>query len=163
MSAIGGKRTFGPRIPACVNLRQCTGNPEAAEPFAKTVGKSRGTLHIALALAGALLCSCAPDSTATSAAQRTANSILVSSAPAGGSTVAAPVNELVLNFDPPARLGEVTVTGPDGMMPTMVTSVGEVARYTIPLHGLGPGSYTVRWTATVAGQAHEGSFGFTVR
>lgn len=87
----------------------------------------------------------------------------MSSTPAADSIVAAPVNELVLNFDPPARLGEVTVTGPDGMMPTMVTSVGEVPRYVIPVHGLGPGNYTVRWAATVGGQAHEGSFGFIVR
>lgn len=91
------------------------------------------------------------------------SSILVGSTPAAGSTVLAPVNELVLNFDPPARLGEVTVTGPDGMMPMMITSVGEVPRYSVPVHGLGPGNYTVRWTATAGGQSHEGSFGFTVQ
>lgn len=101
-----------------------------------------------------------PPSSPSSSAE---TSILVSSSPSAGSTVAAPVNELVLNFDPPARLGEVTVTGPDGMMPMMITSVGEVPRYSVPLHGLGPGDYVVRWTATAGGQAHEGSFRFTVQ
>lgn len=91
------------------------------------------------------------------------NSILASSNPAAGSTVAAPVNELVLHFDPPARLGEVTITGSDGVMPMMITSVGEVPHYSVPLSGLGPGDYTVRWSATSGGQAHEGSFSFTVQ
>lgn len=111
-----------------------------------------------------LLAACAQgDSPAQSPATTSESSILVSSSPAAGSTVSAPVNELVLNFDPPARLGEVTVTGPEGVMPTMITAVGEVPRYSVPLSGLGPGDYMVRWSATAGGQSHEGSFRFSVK
>lgn len=123
--------------------------------------------HLGLVLAGALLCSsCGPPKSTISmsdAGEPVAASPLSSTTPKAGSTVAAPVNELVFIFDPPARLGEVTVTGPEGRMPMMVTSVGEVPRYSIPVHGLGPGDYTVRWTATTAGQDHEGIFRFAVR
>ena len=89
--------------------------------------------------------------------------ILTWSRPAAGSTVSAPVNELVFHFSPPARLGEVTVTGPEGAMPMMVTAVGEVEHYSLPLSGLGPGRYTVDWRATLRGVDHRGSFGFEVR
>ena len=92
----------------------------------------------------------------------TASSILAWSKPAAGSTVSAPVNELVLHFSPPARLGEVAVTGPEGAMPMMVTAVGEIEHYSLPLSGL-PGRYTVDWRATAGGVDHRGSFGFEVR
>lgn len=92
-----------------------------------------------------------------------AGSILAWSRPAAGSTVSTPVNELVLHFTPPARLGEVTVTGPRGAMPMMVTAVGEVDHYSLPLSGVGPGRYTVDWRATARGVDHRGSFGFEVR
>ena len=91
-------------------------------------------------------------------------SILHGSTPADGAVVRGPVDALVLRFSPPARLGEVTVTGSDGLaMPMMVTAVGEVPSYTIPLPGLGPGVYTIRWRASAAGTAHDGSLRFTVR
>lgn len=90
-------------------------------------------------------------------------SILAMSIPADGSTVRAPVSELMLHFNPPARLDEVTVSGPGGTMPMMITPVGEVEHYSLPLSGLGPGSYTVSWRATASGQEHRGSFSFTVR
>jgi len=107
--------------------------------------------------------SCAQPPAPAAPASASQSSILVSSTPAAGSTVEAPVNELVLNFEPPARLMEVTVTGPDGTMPTMITPIGEVARYSVPLPGLGPGSYRVDWRASAAGSAHQGSFGFRVQ
>ena len=91
-----------------------------------------------------------------------AGSILAWSTPAAGSTVGAPVNELVLHFEPPARLSEVTVAGPEGAMPMMGTAVGEVSHYSLPLPELGPGAYTVAWRATRQGQPFQGSFGFTV-
>jgi len=91
------------------------------------------------------------------------DSILIGSNPAAGSTVSAPVDSLELHFKPPARLGEVTIKGPEGTMPTMVHAVGEVADYSIPLSGLGPGSYTVSWKATSGGRNHEGTFAFTVK
>lgn len=92
-----------------------------------------------------------------------ANSILVGSSPADGSTVAGPVNSIALHFAPPARLGEVTVTGPGGMMPMMVTAVGEVRDYVLPVSGLGSGAYRVEWKASIAGAPYQGSFRFTVR
>ena len=85
------------------------------------------------------------------------------SRPASGSTVGESVDELVFRFDPPARLDEVTVNGPDGLMPTMVHAVGEITDYSIPLSGLGPGSYTVNWRATSGGRGYRGSYSFTVK
>lgn len=90
-------------------------------------------------------------------------SILAWSRPAAGSTVSAPVNELVFHFSPPARLHEVTVTGPEGAMATMVTAVGEAEHYSVPVSGLGSGRYTVAWRATARGTDYNGSFDFQVR
>lgn len=98
-----------------------------------------------------------------SSAQQAERSILASSSPAAGSSVRPPVNSLKLRFNPPARLVEVTVSGPDGLMPIMISPVGEVADYSIPVSGLGPGSYTVNWKATAKGRAYQGSFAFAVR
>lgn len=118
-------------------------------------------LTVAIAIAG-----CTPAATAPEAGTQTSqsSSILASSSPANGATVTAPVRRIDLNFNPPARLGEVTVTGPDGMMPMIVSAVGEVAHYELPLSSdLGPGSYRVAWKARVGGTVYLGSFGFTVR
>ena len=90
-------------------------------------------------------------------------SILVSSNPAAGSIVGEPVEALQLHFNPPARLKEVSVSGPDGIMPTMVHAVGEVPDYSIPLSDLGPGAYTVNWRATAQEREYRGTFWFTVR
>ncbi|MBA3511080.1 copper resistance CopC family protein [Sphingomonas sp.] len=121
----------------------------------------RAKARFALA-AMALLGACAEAPPADPAA--TAQSILQSSTPAHGSTVVGPVDSLELRFSPPARLLELTVTGSDGLtMPMMVTAVGEVARYSIPLSGLQAGAYTVNWRAAVAGTSHSDSFRFTVR
>ena len=121
----------------------------------------RSTAWAALA-ATALLGACAAVPTAVPAAGR--QSILQSSSPGAGTSVGGPVDRLELRFSPPARLTEVTVTGSDGLqMPVMVTAIGEVAYYSIPLHGLEAGSYTVQWRASAAGSEHRGSFGFTVR
>lgn len=97
---------------------------------------------------------------ASSAASR---SILEMSVPAAGSTVRAPVNELMLNFNPPAQLDEVTIMGPSVTMPMMITPVGEVRHYSLPLSALGRGSYTVSWRASAGGRQYRGSFGFSVR
>lgn len=74
-----------------------------------------------------------------------------------------PVNDLQLHFNPPARLDEVTVNGPDGLMPVMVTAIGEVADYSVPLGGLGAGQYTVSWKARIGIRDYRGSFTFTVK
>ena len=92
-----------------------------------------------------------------------APAILLSSKPAAGATVSGPVDELVLRFSPPARLDGVTVNGPDGLMPMMVHSAAKSADYSIPLPGLGPGSYTVNWKATAHGQPYLGSFVFAAK
>ena len=111
-----------------------------------------------------LLEACSPAATVPAISdQVAAQSILVRSDPANGSTVAAPVNRLELSFNPPARLREVIVTGPDGAMPMMVTAVGEVPHYSLPLHGLGPGSYNGSWEATARGGRYTGRLQFTVR
>jgi methionine-rich copper-binding protein CopC len=108
-----------------------------------------------------------PDSPAgagnATADSETAGSILAGSVPAAGSTVTGPVDELELHFNPPARLGEVTVTGPEGAMPMMVTAAGEVEHYSLPLSGRGAGRYTVDWRASARGVDYRGSFGFEVR
>src|SRR4051812_48062564 len=113
---------------------------------------------VSLAVGGALLCGCAVQHSA-----RAELSILASSDPAAGSTARAPVDDLRLHFDPPARLDEISVKGPEGVMPAMVNAVGEVSDYSIPLSGLGPGTYTVDWQATAKGHEHHGTFTFTVR
>ena len=106
----------------------------------------------------------APAEAAKAGTERPATAtILAASKPAAGSTVAAPVNELVLHFSPAARLLEVTVTGPDGTMPMMVSAVGEVEHYSLPLSGLGPGRYAVAWRASRGGIEHRGRFEFTVQ
>jgi methionine-rich copper-binding protein CopC len=97
------------------------------------------------------------------AAERSESSILVNSSPAAGSAVSGPVNVLKLRFNPPARLDEVTVSGPDGLMPMMIHPVGETVGYSIPLPALGPGSYMVNWRATTQTKAYRGSVSFTVK
>ncbi len=120
------------------------------------------TLIAAIALSTGCAQTGAADPTGT-AETKAGQSILVSSTPAAGSTVSGPVNELMLHFSPPATLAEVTVTGPEGMMPMMPSPVGEVEHYSLPLSGLGSGTYTVDWRARAAGQEHRGRFSFTVR
>ena len=117
-------------------------------------------LAVAFALAGG----CAPPQAAAPAGSAgTEQSILARSNPAAGSTVQAPLNKLELWFNPPARLNEVTVTGPEGTMPMMVTAVGEVEYYSLPTSVTQPGEYTVAWRASAAGQQYRGSFGFMLR
>ena len=47
-------------------------------------------------------------------------------------------------------------------MPMMITAVGEVTDYSVPLPGLGAGAYTVTWRATAQGKTYDGSFQFRV-
>jgi methionine-rich copper-binding protein CopC len=124
-------------------------------------------LGLALIAGAALVASCTQTTAGPTAEPASAppseSSILASSSPAAGSTVSGPVNNLELRFSPPARLTDVTISGPDGVMPAKVTAVGEVAHYSIPLAGLEPGSYTVNWKASAQGRPHQGNFQFTVR
>lgn len=117
-----------------------------------------------LAVTLSLLAACSsPAPLEPTAPASTSQSILVKSSPSPGSTVSSTADKLELWFDPPARLHEVTVTGPEGMMPMMVTAVGEVGYYSLPLPGRSAGDYAVRWRATAAAAEHRGEFAFTVR
>jgi len=119
---------------------------------------------IAAAALSILMVACAEAPTAAPQSSVVAGqSILARSNPTNGSSVAGPVNQIELWFKPPARLGEVTVTGPEGTMPMMVTAVGEVGYYSIPVPGLENGSYTVNWKAMAAGTEYKGDLSFTVR
>jgi|GEM_PF-210492 len=93
----------------------------------------------------------------------TSTPLLTDSTPANGSVVTAPLNTVELQFAPPAQLREVTIAGPGGLMPIMVTAAGENARYSLPLSGLGPGNYTVDWRAAAGTREERGTFAFTVR
>lgn len=117
----------------------------------------------AIAALGLGACAAQPAAAPAAPAATQAGSMLHSSSPAAGATVQGPLNSLVLHFQPPARLDELLVDGPDGTMPMMISAAGDQADYTIPLPALGPGAYTVSWRATSAGEEQRGSFAFTVK
>lgn len=110
-----------------------------------------------LALAG---CVRSPVEAASSASSAR---ILASTTPAAGSTVRSPVEEVRFRFARPARLIELTVNGPDGTMPVMITPAGETTDYSVPVSILDTGAYTVDWRATSAGRDYRGSFSFKAR
>jgi methionine-rich copper-binding protein CopC len=93
----------------------------------------------------------------------TSEVILASTAPAAESTVRGPIEELTFRFARPARLMELTVNGPDGAMPVMISPEGETTDYSIPVSSLETGAYTVDWRAASAGRDYRGSFSFTVK
>ena len=95
--------------------------------------------------------------------QTAASLHIVSSNPKSGTTVDGPVDELRLRFSKPARLLEVTISGPDGDMPTMVDSAEATFEYSIPLPDLGAGKYEARWRASVVGEESSGRLTFSVR
>lgn len=102
------------------------------------------------------------DRAITMPADEKSASILTWSSPGAGSNVPAPVEAVELRFYPPARLRELTITGPQGTMPMMIDAIGEVRDYSIPVSALAPGSYSVEWTATASGMDYSGAFSFTV-
>lgn len=116
-----------------------------------------------LAMLLALAAGCAPAPTSAPAVASSEQSILARSNPAAGATVQAPLDKIELWFDPPARLGEVTVEGPEGLMPMMVTAVGEVGYYSIPVSLSAPGGYRLAWEASSGGREYRGSFRFTLQ
>ncbi|MEO7240865.1 MAG: copper resistance CopC family protein [Sphingomicrobium sp.] len=122
--------------------------------------------HPMIAAASALLLALVTSCVARPAAAPVAageQSILAGSTPADGAVVRGPIDDLVLRFNPPARLDQVVVTGPGGTMPMIIDAVGELGKFTVPTSGLDAGAYRVDWRATAAGQEHRGSFAFTVR
>jgi methionine-rich copper-binding protein CopC len=90
-------------------------------------------------------------------------SLLERSIPAAGARVRGPVQQIELWFRLPVRLVELTVTGADGLvMPTMLTSVSQVRRYSVPISGLEQGTHTINWRATADGVTHQGAFQFVM-
>ena len=109
------------------------------------------------------LSSCAASPSNGSETQLGETQLLARSTPADGSTVAGPVNNLQLKFARPARLIEVTLDGPDGLSPMMITAPAETTDYQIPLPDLTGGKYRVNWRASAAGRSYDGVLNFTVR
>lgn len=109
------------------------------------------------------LSNCAAQSPEAAPRQTSQASLLERSTPADGSTVAGPVNRLHLTFARPARLLEVTLDGPDGLSPMMITAPAESIEYDVPLPGINAGSYRVNWRANAAGRDYAGTLRFTVR
>lgn len=113
-------------------------------------------------LALAALSGCAASPPANADAPQTQTRILARSTPADGATVAGPVNVLQLTFARPARLLEVTIDGPDGLSPMMITAPAETMEYQVPLSGLTSGKYRVNWRASASGRPYDGVVNFTV-
>ncbi|MBE8521307.1 copper resistance protein CopC [Amycolatopsis sp. H6(2020)] len=83
-----------------------------------------------------------------------AHSVLVSSSPAAGASVAASPAEVVLEFNEPVenRFTELAVLGPDGASHWEAGPASVVdARVSAPVRPLGPaGAYTIRYRVTSA-------------
>ena len=115
-----------------------------------------------LALAAALA-ACTPIQGEEAGDTAQTETALVRSVPPDGAIVRAP-QTLSLAFREPVRLAEVTLAGPSGEMPMMVTSAGEQTDYRLPLSDLEAGTHEVRWRALARdGTTLEGRFSFTVR
>jgi len=109
------------------------------------------------------LSSCAASPSTGPDSQQGQTQLLARSTPANGSTVTGPVNNLQLKFARPARLLEVTIDGPDGLSPMMITAAAETTDYQVPLAGLTGGKYRVNWRASASGRSYDGVLNFTVR
>ena len=120
-------------------------------------------MSLAVLVSGAFVSACTAQPAATAIPPPQTTSILVSSSPASGSTVAGPVDDLILQFNLAVRLGEVTLNGPNGLMPMMVTAAGESKHYSLPMPGLEAGQYTVKWRGIAQEHEQQGTFSFTVR
>lgn len=116
-----------------------------------------------LALLWVALSSCAAQPPGEPQKQVAETDILARSMPADGSIVAGPANQLQLRFARPVRLLEVTLEGPDGLSPMMITAPAEITDYQVPLPGLTVGKYRVNWRASAASRSYEGFLNFTVR
>ena len=109
------------------------------------------------------LSSCVAAPSTGSETQLVETQLLARSTPGDGTTAAAPVNNLQLKFARPVRLLEVTLDGPDGLSPMMITAVAETTDYSIPLPGLAGDKYRVNWRASASGRPYDGTFTFAVR
>ena len=114
-------------------------------------------------LVGFLLITGCAESPAAAPAASPRGSILATSIPGAGSIVDGPVEELMLHFSAPVVLSEVTVVGPEGTIPLMITPAGATEHYSIPLPSLQAGQYKVKWRAATNGREHEGTLTFIAR
>jgi methionine-rich copper-binding protein CopC len=95
-----------------------------------------------------------------------AHAKMKSSTPKDGSTVAAGLSEIELNFSKPLRLSVVHVRDASkhdvplrGELPKAFTAVAK-----INVDGLTPGAYEVSWTAVAEdGHVMKGTFAFSVK
>ena len=117
---------------------------------------------VALIAAGLFALSGCAQAPAAVAPSDSPEAILADTSPSAGSTIEGPIEELTFRFARPARLIELMVTGPDGVMPVMITPAGETTAYSIPVSSLATGAYTVDWRAASAGRDYRGSFSFKV-
>jgi methionine-rich copper-binding protein CopC len=98
-----------------------------------------------------------------------AHATMKSSSPAAGSTVVAPVNEIVLNFNEKLEqsFSSATVQGPDGVNVATTKAQVDAAnplslRLAVP--ALAAGQYTVQWIAVGRdGHRRNGDFKFAVK
>ena len=79
------------------------------------------------------LSSCAVTPSNGSETQLVETQLLARSTPADRSTVAGPVNNLQLEFARPVRLLEVTLDGPGGLSPMMITAPHMPMRSATPI------------------------------
>ncbi len=115
--------------------------------------------RIQAAAAAALLVILAP-------AGALAHAKMKSSTPKDGSTVAAGLSEIELNFSHPLRLSVVHVRDVNKhdvpLKTELPTALAPVAK--INVDGLAPGSYEVSWTAVAEdGHVMKGTFAFSVK
>lgn len=102
---------------------------------------------------------------AVSFATARAHTPLASSAPGNGASVAAPVEELMLEFREPVRLTAVTLADSSGKERALGAVPTEIAaRFTLAVRDdLAPGDYSITWRA-VGADTHivSGEVRFTV-
>ena len=95
-----------------------------------------------------------------------AHAKMTASTPADGSTVAAGVSQIELNFSKPLRLSMVHVRDEAQhevpLKSELPTAFAPAVK--INVDGLGPGSYEVSWTAVAEdGHVMKGAFAFSVK
>jgi methionine-rich copper-binding protein CopC len=100
------------------------------------------------------------------AARVEAHARLVSSQPAQGSTVAAPLAELTLVFSEPAKVTSLTIQAAGETSPNKlaVSTAEDSLSHAIALPPLAPGDYIVTWHAlSDDGHVTSGTVKFSVR
>jgi methionine-rich copper-binding protein CopC len=89
---------------------------------------------------------------------------LQSSTPADNAEVSQAPKTLTLNFSEAAQLARLVVVGGKEISIPVDKTAKPSQSFTLPLPELGPGKYTVHWTAVAADDGHitRGSFVFSI-